>query len=404
MKNNTTVTKRITALVLSVLMLFSLFTVCAVNASAADYPLVFPKEYDMTAEVGTIVQLTYSYFPCYKNERINIYIYDQYDQRVAYSEKDFYNSDSSMIEYTLRWDTRGYDPGRYKVVAQTMFYTYYDWHQSPRDVVSYVTLVKKGSIKGDISKAAVGGIAHKTYTGKNIAQNPKVKVNGKTLTKDKHYTLTYSNNKNIGTAKVTITGIRSAGYTGSKTMQFYIVPAAVKKIVTAQSNSAIAVKWSAVAGGVRYKVFLYKGSELVASKTTAETGYKFENVLSGTTYKVVVRAYKTVDGKNYWSPESTVKAVTKPGTPTLAVAAGSKKAVLKWTKQGGCNGYEIYMAASKSGAFKKIATIKDKATISYTKTGLVPGRTYYFKVRAYKTSGTTNLFGAFSAVKAVKVK
>ena len=190
-------------------------------------------------------------------------------------------------------------------------------------------------------------------------------------------------------------------------MYFDILPGVTSKLEAAQSTSAVKLTWKAVPGATGYRVFLYntKTKKYTRLADTKVLTYTVGKLQTGTNYLFAVRAYTIIGKDVIWSDSfKTVLTCTKPGTPTLAVAAGSKKAVLKWTKQGGCNGYEIYMAASKSGAFKKIATIKDKATISYTKTGLVPGRTYYFKVRAYKTSGTTNLFGAFSAVKAVKVK
>ena len=62
------------------------------------------------------------------------------------------------------------------------------------------------------------------------------------------------------------------------------------------------------------------------------------------------------------------------------------------------------MATSKNGKYTKIATLKGNTKVSYTKTGLTKGRYYYFKVIAYKTVGSTNLYGAYSSVRYVKVK
>lgn len=57
-----------------------------------------------------------------------------------------------------------------------------------------------------------------TYTGAYIAPEVTVRVNGVTLTKGKHYTVTYSNNKNISSAyskaRVTINAIYDSGYIG----------------------------------------------------------------------------------------------------------------------------------------------------------------------------------------------
>ena len=58
------------------------------------------------------------------------------------------------------------------------------------------------------------------YTGRAIEPKPTVKYNGKKLTLNTDYTLSYSNNTDPGTAKLTITG--KGGYTNSKDVEFKI--------------------------------------------------------------------------------------------------------------------------------------------------------------------------------------
>ena len=48
--------------------------------------------------------------------------------------------------------------------------------------------------------------------------------------------------------------------------------------------------------------------------------------------------------------------------------------------------------------------LKGNAKVSYTKTGLTKGKTYYFKVAAYSAVGGKNIFSSFSSVKYAKVK
>ena len=108
--------------------------------------------------------------------------------------------------------------------------------------------------------------------------------------------------------------------------------------------------------------------------------------------------------KGDYSGTKTLTFTIAPGTPTLTVTAGAKKATLKWNKQTGATGYVVYMATTKSGKYTKAATLKGNSKVSYTKTGLTKGKTYYFKVCAYTTVGGKTVYGAASAVKAVKVK
>ena len=61
------------------------------------------------------------------------------------------------------------------------------------------------------------------------------------------------------------------------------------------------------------------------------------------------------------------------------------------------------MATSKSGKYTKIKTA-GKSTKSYTKSSLKKGKTYYFKVRTYKTVDGKKIYSSYSSVKSIKVK
>lgn len=86
---------------------------------------------------------------------------------------------------------------------------------------------------------------------------------------------------------------------------------------------------------------------------------------------------------------------------TTAVTTSRIK--VSWKKSTGVTGYKVYRATSKNGKYKEIKKIKNKNTTSYTdKKGLKAGKTYYYKVRGYKTSKGKTTYGAYS--KAVKAK
>ncbi|MCC3868756.1 fibronectin type III domain-containing protein [Terrisporobacter mayombei] len=57
---------------------------------------------------------------------------------------------------------------------------------------------------------------------------------------------------------------------------------------------------------------------------------------------------------------------------------------VSWNEAKYAGGYEIYRSTSKDGKYTKVATIKNGNTTSYTNRSLTKGRTYYYKIRAYK--------------------
>ena len=84
----------------------------------------------------------------------------------------------------------------------------------------YYTSIKFIFDKYDINNAFFSGIEDKNYTGSEIKQSPIVKYNDITLVEGKDYTVSYSNNKEVGTATVTFTGIGK--YTGTVNKTFKI--------------------------------------------------------------------------------------------------------------------------------------------------------------------------------------
>ena len=85
----------------------------------------------------------------------------------------------------------------------------------------------------------------------------------------------------------------------------------------------------------------------------------------------------------------------------LTATAGTAAVNLKWDAVKGADGYQIYYSTSKDGEYKKL---KSTSKLSFKKTGLKSGKTYYFKVRAYKKTDAGTAFGSFSSVRSVKIK
>ena len=159
------------------------------------------------------------------------------------------------------------------------------------------------------------------YTGKNIKPAVTVKNEaGKTLTKGKSYTLTYSSNKNVGTAKVTVTFI--GFYDGKVTKSFRIYPSAVTPVRVVPGSREILVNWKKQTKQISgYQVqcasdkAFTKGVHTFSVKNADRTGMMIYDLKEKNTYYVRIRNYLTKNGKNYyskWSPVLSAKTKT-PG-------------------------------------------------------------------------------------------
>ena len=172
---------------------------------------------------------------------------------------------------------------------------------------------KTYSIKNNFKKATVSGISTKAFTGKNITQSITVKYNGKTLKKGTDYTVSYSNNKKIGTATVKIAG--KGSYTGTITKTFKINPAKQEIQKLTAKSKAFFVDWAQKGSATGYEIQYATNSKFTRAKKVTITNNKTDKTtvskLSGKKkYYVRVRSYTTVKGTKYYGAWSSVKNVT----------------------------------------------------------------------------------------------
>ena len=186
-----------------------------------------------------------------------------------------------------------------------------------------VTITGKGNYTGSVSKtfkiknnfkkATVSGISTKAFTGKNITQSITVKYNGKTLKNGTDYTVSYSNNKKIGTATVKIAG--KGSYTGTVTKTFKINPAKQEIQKLTAKSKAFFVDWAQKGSATGYEIQYATNSKFTSAKKVTITNNKTDKTtiskLSGKKkYYVRVRSYTTVKGTKYYGAWSASKSVT----------------------------------------------------------------------------------------------
>ncbi len=176
-----------------------------------------------------------------------------------------------------------------------------------------VIITGKGKYAGTVTKTftinpvqvsglKISGISDKTYTGNNIYQSIVVKRGSKTLTKGTHYTVKYTNNKQVGKAIVAITG--KGVYAGTVYKTFTIRPKKVSSLKASNiSKTGAKLSWSKNSKASGYIIMKYNASKktYVTVKTitgASNTSYSIKNLNKGTTYKYKVVAYtNTTDGK-----------------------------------------------------------------------------------------------------------
>ena len=183
------------------------------------------------------------------------------------------------------------------------------------------TITKRAMAGGTVSVAS-----SVSFTGSNITPSVTVKVAGRTLTSGTDYTVSYSNNKNVGTSNVYVYG--KGNYSGSLSAKFDIVPAKqqIQKLETKYKGFYIdwAQKGSATGYDVEYSVNANMSGAASKHLTANKPDTLTVSGLAGDkTYYVRVRSYTNVNGKVYYGAWSDIKSIkTANNDITKATVSG----------------------------------------------------------------------------------
>ena len=249
------------------------------------------------------------------------------DVKIVVSKKSLNNGLLTLSETSYVYD------GTYKKPAATVTFGGKVLQEGKDYTISYrnnlnvgvttVIATGMGDYTGYTSKnftitkrAMAGGTVSVTssvsFTGSNITPSVTVKVAGRTLTNGTDYTVSYSNNKNVGTSNVYVYG--KGNYSGSLSAKFDIVPAKqqIQKLETKYKGFYIdwAQKGSATGYDVEYSVNANMSGAVSKHLTANKPDTLTVSGLSGDkTYYVRVRSYTNVNGKVYYGAWSDIKSI-----------------------------------------------------------------------------------------------
>ncbi len=181
-------------------------------------------------------------------------------------------------------------------------------------------------------------------------------------------------------------------------------------VLSALTNESKGVKisWKKVSDASGYNIYRKTGNgkfqkvktiDKAATTSWTDSGVKGKN---GTTYQYQVCACKG----NLESKDSGTKTVIRLTANKLTSVKNvkGKKLQVKWSKNKKSSGYEVQYSTSKNFKGAKVKKIAGAKKVTKTYSGLKKGKTYYVRVRCYKTSGKAKYVSCWSASKKIKIK
>lgn len=177
------------------------------------------------------------------------------------------------------------------------------------DIDSQIPSEIKGPLNTKLSKTTLA------YNGKTQTPSITVTYKGKKLS-NKYYAVKYTNNKNIGTATVTVTGKGTYKKCSGKAMFKIVLRTGAISSLKA-GKKYITLNWKTITGSTGYQIQYSISKNFAKAKTVKIAGAKkhsttIKKLTSKKTYYVRVRAYRIANRKTvYGSWSGSKKVVVK---------------------------------------------------------------------------------------------
>ena len=216
-------------------------------------------------------------------------------------------------------------------------------------------------------------LASTTYTYDGKEKKPTIMVKdskGNSLKNNTDYEITYKNNKNVGTATVTIS--LKGNYTGAITKSFKINPKGTKISSLYGESKKITVKWAKQPTQTSGYQIEYTWpatvatSKIITIKGNTVTTKELTKLTNNRDYYVRIRTYKDLNGTRYYSSWSDQKMVhidkVQLETNSLSLYRDETKTLkLKYLPQ---NAKVTWTSSNK-----KVATVSSSGKITAKKLG-----------------------------------
>lgn len=181
------------------------------------------------------------------------------------------------------------------------------------------------------------------------------------------------------------------------------IPATPQLTIASSTYKSVKLSWNQIDGVSGYCVYRKVSGATSFKKIATVAGaskvtYTDKDVKTGTKYTYKIRAYKTVGSAKTWGAYSTEQSV-KPtlSAPQITLSKPTYNSVkVSWNKVSGANGYKVYRATSATGKYSVIKTVSSTSTLSYKDADLTLGKTYYYKVCAYRNVNGSKVTGTKS--------
>ena len=175
-------------------------------------------------------------------------------------------------------------------------------------------------------------------------------------------------------------------------------PPAPTGLTATGGNAQVTLSWNASSGATSYNLYRSTtsgGEGTTPYKTGVSSGYVDTGLANGTTYYYTVAAVNSV-GTSSQSTEASATPNAPPAVPTgISATAGNGQVTVIWTASSGATSYNLYRSTTSGG--EGTTPYETGVTSPTVDSGDSNGTTYYYKVAAVNSAGTSALSAEVNA-------
>lgn len=167
--------------------------------------------------------------------------------------------------------------------------------------------------------------------------------------------------------------------------------------VTNKTDSSVKLTITKVSGASSYTIKYKKSSdEEYNIIETSELSNVISDLTIGSEYEFLVNSVYNTDSYSAYTKKTFTKGIVTPKSFSVSESA-FRKIKLSWTLSNENLTYKVYRSTSKTSGYKLIASIKDNY---YIDESILPNKTYYYKIRAYKNK----TYSSYTSYKSIVTK
>ena len=225
-------------------------------------------------------------------------------------------------------------------------------------------------------------------------------VKKSTVTKNTTVKYTVSSLKPGTVNKFRIRAYKATNYSAYSYITVNTLPSAVSGFKTvSKTSSTSTLSWNKNTSADGYIIERYIVNRWIQTQKVVGSGNvstTIKSLTAGSTNKLRIRAYKTINKKTEYSSYTYLNVKTKPARMTglKAKSKTNNTVTLQWNKNATAD--SVFIEKYDGKKWVQVKRYTSNKSTTYTIKGLKARTTYKFRMRAYKTIGKVNEYSAYT--------